>query len=95
MVLRLYETNEARTDEKPIVETEEAGDSNSFSLLIFPSFDSFQIKRVSWLTLRIISWSWPNQWLVCKQWGLTRGNPSHHARRYQPAAIFGFVISAN
>jgi hypothetical protein len=45
MVLRLHETDEARTDEKPIVETEEAGDTNPLSLLIFSPFDSFQNTR--------------------------------------------------
>jgi hypothetical protein len=35
IVLRLHETDEARTDENPIVETEEAGNTTPLSLLNF------------------------------------------------------------
>ena len=88
MVLRLHETDEARTDEKPIVETEEGGDTNPLSLLIFSSFDLLQNKRVSRLTVQFISCL--NQWLQAIRFN--PGNPNHHARRYQQAAIFSFVI---
>jgi hypothetical protein len=84
--------DEAVTVEKTIVEIEKLGNTTPFLLLIFSSFDSFQNKRISRLTLQIISCL--NQWLACRQSALTRRNPSQHARRYQQVAIFCFVIPA-
>jgi len=43
MVLRLHETDEATIDEKPIVETEEAGNSTLFHFKFFLLSTPFRI----------------------------------------------------
>jgi hypothetical protein len=47
MVLRLHETDETTIDEKPIVETEEAGNSTLFHFKFFLPLTHFRISALA------------------------------------------------